>query len=154
MKKMSVLLLASVMAFSLIACSNKEDSDSKGDVQSTEKNEQSIEEEKKEEVKEEVKQNVDWPENEFTALIPEPTFSYIASNVNGNVFTANFSGVTIEKIRDYTEQVKNAGFNINAEAQDSELYGMVSYTYSASNADGYSIKLYFSSESLSLTMKK
>ena len=149
MKKTAVLFLAVVM-ISLVACSkgNNEVDDLTNQV------EQEQEQTDKDDLKQEDAKKDDWPDNEFTALIPKPEFSFLAASVSGSTFSSNFAGATIEQVRDYVAKLQEAGFNVNAEVQDEEIYGMVTYDYKASNAEGYSIHIYYGNESFSITMNK
>ncbi len=96
----------------------------------------------------------DWPENEFTAQVPRPEFPLLVAGAEESEFTASFTGVTLEQIRDYTEKLKAAGFTENAETQDETLMGMTMYSYTASNADGYTVELFSAIGVSGLTIKK
>lgn len=96
----------------------------------------------------------DWPDNEFTKLVPKPDFALTAANTTAEEFTVAFSDATVEQMRAYTEKVKAAGFTADAETEDQELMGMVIYTYSASNASGYRIEIFSTSGTSGLTISK
>ncbi len=154
MKKTSILLLATVMLLSLVACgdkNNKENDDTTGVDQQVEQN---VENNEKEDVSQQEDKKSNWPDNEFTKLIPEPDFAFIAANVSGNTFKANYSGATTQQVRDYAAQVKNAGFSLNEQVKDENLYGMETYQYTASNAEGYTVDIYCGNESISITITK
>lgn len=95
-----------------------------------------------------------WPDNEFTKLIPKPDFTVNISGVDGNSFAVTFSDATIDQIKEYTEQVKAAGFTLDAETEDLEAAGMVIYSYTAGNADGYVINVFSASGVAGLSIEK
>ena len=96
----------------------------------------------------------DWPDNEFTKLIPKPDFELFAANTETDSFSAAFTSATIEQIRDYAAKVKAAGFNINEEVEDQEVMGMVIYSFTAENADGYTVEITFANGTSSLSISK
>lgn len=92
----------------------------------------------------------DWPDNEFTKLIPAASFTVTASmNYDGSC-AISFSGATLEQIKDYAEQIKGAGFDKDAEISD---MGESYYSYSATNADGYFIQVFYTSGRSGLNME-
>ncbi len=95
-----------------------------------------------------------WPDNEFTKLIPNPGFDMLMTSTEGNDFTAAFSNTTVEQLREYTEKVKAAGFTIDAETMDEDAGGMVIYTYTAKNAQGYTIQISFAMGSSTVVIEK
>ena len=96
----------------------------------------------------------DWPDNEFTKLIPKPDFELSAASGDDRMFTVAFSNATIEGIREYAEKLKDAGFTVDAEVTDSEAMGMTIYTYIASNGKGVTAELAFGLGASSLALKK
>ncbi len=96
----------------------------------------------------------EWPENEFTRLVPKPSFKLVGASTDEDDFTVAFSGVTAEQVRAYAEELKSAGFTVDAETEDKEVLGVVIYSYSASNASGYSVKLSFAYSVSGLTISK
>ena len=96
----------------------------------------------------------DWPDNEFTKLIPKPDFELFAANTETDSFTVAFMSATIEQIRDYAAKVKAAGFNINEEVEDQEVMGMVIYSFTAENADGYTVEITSANGTSALTISK
>ncbi len=96
----------------------------------------------------------EWPENEFTKLLPKPDFTVAAASSEEDSFGAAFSGATIEQVKAYVEQIKAAGFTVNPDTQDQEVMGMAIYTYWAENTDGYSVEVAFASGTVSLSMNK
>ena len=96
----------------------------------------------------------DWPDNEFTKLIPKPDFELFAANTETDSFSVAFMSATIEQIRAYAAKVKAAGFNINEEVEDQEIMGMVIYSFTAENADGYSVEIFSASGSSGMRIDK
>ena len=96
----------------------------------------------------------DWPDNEFTKLIPKPDFELFASNTVTDSFSVAFTSATIEQIKDYAAKVKAAGFNINEEVEDQEVMGMVIYSFTAENADGYTVEITYANGTSALTISK
>ena len=96
----------------------------------------------------------DWPDNEFTKLIPKPDFELFGANTETDSFSAAFTSATIEQIRDYAAKVKAAGFNINEEVEDQEVMGMVIYSFTAENADGYTIEITSANGTSALSISK
>ncbi len=85
-----------------------------------------------------------WPDNEFTRLLPKPDFKLLAANTTDSDFSAGFDNATVEQVKSYVEKVKANGFTINAETTDQEMMGMTIYSYVAQNADGYTVSVTFS----------
>ena len=96
----------------------------------------------------------DWPDNEFTKLIPKPDFELFAANTEADSFSVAFMSATIEQIRAYAAKVKAAGFNINEEVEDQEVMGMVIYSFTAENADGYTVEITSANGTSSITISK
>ena len=96
----------------------------------------------------------DWPDNEFTKLVPKPEFEFLAANTDANSFSVVFTSATIEQIKDYATKLKAAGFNINEEVEDQEMMGMVIYSFTAENADGYTVSLTFVNDNSGLEISK
>ena len=95
-----------------------------------------------------------WPDNEFTRLLPKPDFSFDSAIVVDDVFNAIFSGLTVKQLKEYAEKVKAAGFKVDEETEEMDMQGMVVYTYSAKNADGYEALVFFSSGTSGVTVSK
>ena len=93
----------------------------------------------------------DWPDNEFTRLVPKPDFEVYAATGDDTFFTVSFTNATIEGIRAYAEKLKSAGFTVDAEVMDTEMMGITMYNYMASNGKGVSVTLSFGSDASALT---
>ena len=93
----------------------------------------------------------EWPDNEFTKLIPEPDFELFSEGADANKFTAVFYNITVPMIKDYAEKVKTAGFTLDSSTSETDT----TYTYTASNGQGYTVSLkLFSGETLYITLEK
>jgi len=95
----------------------------------------------------------DWPDNEFTKLLPKPELGVSMAAVAGNSFQAILAA-TMEQTKDYAEQVKAKGFTIDPQTEDQEVMGMVIYDYSAKNPDGYAVEVAFTGGTAVVTLTK
>ena len=95
-----------------------------------------------------------WPENEFTKLVPKPGFELAAATTEEDEFNVVFYNASAEEIRAYAEKLKSAGFNRNEEVNDQEVMGIEIYSFEAENADGYTVKLTRTSGISSLLISK
>ncbi len=95
-----------------------------------------------------------WPDNEFTKLLPKPDFELLAANTTEDDFSVAFQNVTVEQIRDYVEKIKAKGFTVNAEISDQEIMGMAAYSYQAENADGYAVTVTFTGGTSGVVIEK
>ncbi|MBP3595083.1 MAG: hypothetical protein J6J44_11180 [Lachnospiraceae bacterium] len=96
----------------------------------------------------------DWPENEFTKQVPKPSFDATAANTQEKSFSVAFVDTNVDDIRAYVEELKNAGFTVNATNKDVEVFGVVAYSYKASNGAGYSVEVTFAEKMCGLTITK
>lgn len=95
-----------------------------------------------------------WPDNEFTRLVPKPEMDVLAADTTAEDFSIAFSGATIEQIKAYAEKLKTAGFTVDPEEENQEAMGMVIYNYGASNADGYRVSVFYASGTSGLSIEK
>jgi hypothetical protein len=96
----------------------------------------------------------DWPDNEFTKLLPKPDFALNVAADSGDAFTVAFVDATVDQLKEYVEKVKSAGFTVDAETEESEVMGMSIYNYTAQNAAGYSIMVFSVAGSVGMTIEK
>ena len=96
----------------------------------------------------------DWPENDFTKLVPKPSFRLMASDTSDTEFNVLFSDADIGAIREYALKVKDSGFDKNETVTDQELQGTAFYSYEASNGKGYRIKVFSSANASGMTISK
>jgi hypothetical protein len=90
----------------------------------------------------------EWPDNDFTKLVPKPDIVIAATVTENNEFTATFSGATLEQIEAYIEKVKAVGF----EGEYSEAAGMSGFD--GANAQGYNINIIYSEMASVMTISK
>ena len=83
----------------------------------------------------------DWPSNEFTKQVPKPPFELTAASTEESAFSVAFLGVDLDDLRDYVEELKNKGFTEDVESEDTEVFGIVMFTYAASNSKGYRVEV-------------
>ena len=96
----------------------------------------------------------EWPDNEYTKLVPKPDFKVLNSSEDEDGVSVMFSGVTAEQMKAYAEKLKEAGFNIDPEENDQDYMGIVIYSFTASNADGTTVALSFAAGTASMGIKK
>ena len=73
-----------------------------------------------------------WPQNDYTAKLPAPPFKVVSASEVAGVFSVTFESFDKAAALAYAEQLKAAGFTVNASVTDTE--GM--YMYSAENSNG------------------
>lgn len=95
-----------------------------------------------------------WPDNEFTRLVPKPGFKLAGASTSEDEFSAAFQSIDVDQIKAYAEQVKASGFTVDAEEEDQNFYGIVVYTYLAYNADGYCVEITFANGTSGITISK
>ena len=95
-----------------------------------------------------------WPKNDFTKQVPEPSFGPTAANTQDKSFSVAFVDAKVEDIRNYVEELKAAGFTVNAENKDVEVFGVVAYSYKASNGEGYRVEVTYAQDMCGLIITK
>lgn len=95
-----------------------------------------------------------WPKNEFTKQVPKPDFQPTAANTQEKSFSVAFVDAKVEDIRNYVEELKKDGFTLNAENKDVEVFGVVAYSYKASNEDGYRVEVTYAQNMCGLTITR
>ena len=84
----------------------------------------------------------DWPDNEFTRLIPKPDFKVSFYSIIDGEFYATFGEVSYDDVRAYAAKARSAGFSNEEEVLDSDMMGIVIYSFTAKNAAGYKLTVY------------
>ncbi len=78
-----------------------------------------------------------WPDNQLTAQIPKPDLAVYSIESTDTTLSATFQTGDYSAIKAYVDQVKAAGFTLDAyEFEYPTDFGLV-YTYNAWNAQGY-----------------
>lgn len=95
-----------------------------------------------------------WPENEFTKLLPRPDMELLAASTNEHEFTVGFSNATIGQVKAYVEKVKAKGFTVDAATNDESVMGMTVYSYTARNADGYTVTVTYAMGTSAVLLEK
>lgn len=96
----------------------------------------------------------EWPNNEYTKLIPKPDFEIVITTTSEEGFSASFQNVTVAQLKDYVNQIIKKGFTVDSTTTDEEMLGMAVYAYEASNAAGYKISVYSTAGIAGLTIEK
>lgn len=90
----------------------------------------------------------DWPENEYTKLVPEPESVKITGNqAVDNVYYAGHqvvtSGWSVSDCKAYAERVKKAGFTSPGSGSDVVIQDDgTTYSFCAKNSNGMIVSLY------------
>jgi len=83
----------------------------------------------------------EWPSNEYTKQVPKPPFGLTAVSTDEYGFNVAFQGVKLDELREYVEELKDKGFTKDVESEDTEMFGIVMFTYAASNSKGYRVEV-------------
>ncbi|HNX13241.1 MAG TPA: hypothetical protein PK854_02465 [Oscillospiraceae bacterium] len=82
----------------------------------------------------------EWPDNEFTRLVPKPDFGELFGAVTEEKsFIVMFTNPDLNKMRAYIQAVKAKGFTIDAENTDETAFGVTVLSYKAKNAAGFEV---------------
>ncbi len=95
-----------------------------------------------------------WPENEFTKLLPKPDMTLLAASTNDQSFTVGFQNATIDQVKSYTEEVKAAGFTVDAQTEDQNVMGITIYSYTAKNSAGYLVTVSYAMGTSAVLLEK
>lgn len=146
MKRIIVLFVIVFISFSMWGCKKEV----------IEETSQETEEETSSEIQTQEETTVSqWPENEFTGIVPKPEFGQLngAVEIDGEFFvTINAS--EISRVKEYVELVKTFGFTENIELIDEEAMGIDVYSFSAENTNGYKILVEYAVKVCSVTITK
>ncbi|MBR5806394.1 MAG: hypothetical protein IKY30_06455 [Oscillospiraceae bacterium] len=134
MKKLLALLLAGIMAFSMVACGGTESTEDKTETPNSDVTVSQDDE------KDSGKFDTSWASNEFEALLPQLPFSGWTTKTDGNTYKMELSGLKTETKTDaegntigygddktaiinYVESLTNYGFTVE------ETGGIEGYVY-------------------------
>ena len=90
-----------------------------------------------------------WPDNDLAKLVPAANFTISASTYYDGNCAISFSGVTLDQIKAYVEQVKSAGFDNDVTLTDNAGY----YSYQAYDDAGNSAQVFFTAGIGGLNMR-
>lgn len=91
-----------------------------------------------------------WPDGALAKMVPAASFNITAASCDDEICAISFSGATLTQIKEYVQQVKNAGFNQDIEESDN---GEAMYLYRAYTAEGYCIDVFYSSGASGITIE-
>ncbi|MBE6606537.1 MAG: hypothetical protein E7635_05835 [Ruminococcaceae bacterium] len=95
-----------------------------------------------------------WPDNEYTILIPKPQAgTLLSAEISGTVFSAIYSGCTIDDAVTYSDLVKENGFDQNVMI-DNSMYDSGVYSFSGSGKNGVVVTVGYLSEAFIVTVTK
>ena len=134
MKKLLALLLAGIMAFSMVACGGTESTEDKTETPNSDVTVSQYDE------KDSGKFDTSWASNEFEALLPQLPFSGWTTKTDGNTYKMELGGLKTETKTDadgntigygddktaiinYVESLTNYGFTVE------ETGGIEGYVY-------------------------
>lgn len=96
-----------------------------------------------------------WPKTGLAKKLPEPGFGQLAGVTDSpDEFCAAFAEVSQDDLRAYVEQIKSAGFTVDAETSDKEYMGIQMFSYTAENADGLIFTLSGTAGTCTITIKE
>ena len=98
--------------------------------------------------------NENWPDNEFTKLVPQPTLTMISAKTDEKSFSVQFTNATNENIKAYIELVKVAGFNLHAETELETEMGMDQIIFHAQNEAGWNVAITYTLSEKGLKITK
>lgn len=91
----------------------------------------------------------EWPDNDFTRHVVKPDFEIQFTQQEADSFMVSFSNVTVQQMKAYADELRDAGFNLSEEENDEVAWGY--YSFSADNADGYRVTVAFTSGYTAIT---
>ena len=95
-----------------------------------------------------------WPDNEFTRLVPKPPFDILTSTSDDGSFSAVFRSADMDTLAAYADRLRESGFNIDETSNSQEVFGISIFSFSASHSEGYSVNLYYTSGNGAITIEK
>ena len=99
--------------------------------------------------------SIKWPKSGLAKKLPEPEFGQLAGVTNTpNEFCAAYAEVSQDDLRAYVEQIKNAGFTIDAALSDQEYMGIQMFSYNAENEDGLIFSISGTAGTCTITLKE
>ena len=147
MKKILALLLALMLIFALAACNNNDNPNGDDPLNRDPGTSQGGEDNSGTQDGNQDIGGSAWPDNEFTKLVPKPSFTLQTPYADEKEFGVAFTDATTDQIKAYVEQVKAEGFTIGERIEEESAMGITYYSFSAKNADGYEVEIFSTSDS-------
>jgi len=98
---------------------------------------------------------IKWPKTGLAKKLPQPEFGQLAGVTDEpDEFCAAYAEVSQDDLRNYTEQVKKAGFSVDAEISDQEYMGIRMFSYTAENEDGLIFTISGTAGTCTITLKE
>ena len=163
MKKLLTLALALMMVLSLAACGGKTDPAPSGttDPGTSQQQPSSTPDDSKpsggEEIPDDTSEPTDpseWPDNEYTRLVPKPKTVTVTEMDLSDNYCAIATTWTIEETIEYAGQIKAAGFDQDVIEQSGTDVGVEMFTFTGTNTDGVEVMVVFTGGESGITIKK
>ena len=94
----------------------------------------------------------DDPSQPSGANFPAIPFEHETVGAMDNYLAYKSYSATVEQVRAFAQTLRDAGYTLNAEEQNQELMGYVIYSFSAYNAGGYMVSVFFNSGSTTISL--
>ena len=97
-------------------------------------------------------ENPDNPNQPSGANFPAIPFEHETVGATDNYLAFKSYTATVEQVRAFVQTLRDVGYTLNAEEQNQELMGYVIYSFSAYNAGGYMVSVFFNSGSTTISL--
>ncbi len=98
---------------------------------------------------------VKWPKSGLAKKLPEPEFGQLAGVTDTpDEFCAAYAEVSQDDLREYVDQVKKAGFIVDASVSDKDYMGIKMFSYTAENEDGLIFAISGTTGTCTITLKE
>ena len=97
-------------------------------------------------------ENPDNPNQPSGANFPAIPFEHETVGAMDNYLAFRSYTATVEQVRAFVQTLRDVGYTLNAEEQNQELMGYVIYSFSAYNAGGYMVSVFFNSGSTTISL--
>ena len=94
----------------------------------------------------------DDPSQPSGANFPAIPFEHETLGAMDNYLAFRSYTATVEQVRAFVQTLRDVGYTLNAEEQNQELMGYVIYSFSAYNAGGYMVSVFFNSGSTTISL--
>ena len=97
-------------------------------------------------------ENPDNPNQPSGANFPAIPFEHETVGGMDNYLAFKSYTATVEQVRAFAQTLRDAGYTLNVEEQNQEVMGYVIYSFSAYNAGGYMVSVFFNSGSTTISL--